>query len=76
MHQLVGSFIVGTLAGGGTRKIEWRPLAVQAVKQGIRLGRGVQNVSSQVRAEIEQIVAEAKAELDADRMDGTEYRES
>lgn len=80
MHQIVGSFMIGAVAGGGVRQISWRSLAKGAMKKGIRLGRGVQDVSGRCRAELAQLVDEARAELAAEQLmahgttEGTEQK--
>lgn len=64
MHFLLGSLLLGAAAGEGARKVRWRPLLVGAVKSGVLLAEKLEGAARAVRAEAEQLVAEAKAELD------------
>jgi hypothetical protein len=64
MHQIIGSVIVGAIAGGSVGKVAWRPIVRGVIKQGIRLQRGLVDASRTVRGEVEHMVSDARAEPD------------
>jgi hypothetical protein len=64
MYCVIGSLIAGAAAGEGARKVSWRPLVKGTFKQGIVLSRKLRSLSEVVRKEAEQLVNEARAELD------------
>lgn len=64
MHLIVGSLVVGGVAGAGIRKLAWRSVLKEVIKQGIRAQRSVMELSTEIRAETNRLVTDARAELD------------
>jgi hypothetical protein len=64
MCEIIGSLILGAVAGQGARKVSWRPLLRTAIRQGLRAQHKVTEFSNTVLAEAKQLVTEAKDELD------------
>ncbi len=64
MHFVLGSLLLGAVAGEGARKVRWRPMLIGAVKAGVRTAEKLGEAARAVRVEAEGIVAEARAELD------------
>jgi hypothetical protein len=67
VHQILGGLVIGAVAGGGARKVAWRPLAKVVIREGIRLSRNIQTATASVRSEAQRMVKEARAELDGTR---------
>jgi hypothetical protein len=64
MCEIVGSVIVGGILGGSATKLPWRrPLRV-VIREGVRVQRKLAEVTARVKAEANQLVAEAREELD------------
>ena len=64
MCEIVGGVIVGGILGGGASKLPWkRPLRV-VIREGLRTQRKLTQVAASVQAEVKQLVAEAREELD------------
>jgi hypothetical protein len=60
----IGSIALGALVVGGASTISWRrPLRV-VVREGVRAQRKLAQVGASIRAEAQQLVAEAREELD------------
>jgi hypothetical protein len=67
MCEVIGSVIVGAFVGGSASKLPWRrPLRV-VLREGMRAQRKLAQLSASIRAEANQLVAEAREELDHDR---------
>lgn len=58
-------FVVGLAAGVAVRH-RWRKLAKESIKAGVRATRAIREVSEEAMEELEDIAAEAMAEVDAD----------
>ena len=65
MHFVLGSLVLGAVAGEGARKVTWRPLLRGAIKNAVLATRKVNKIALAVRKEAEELVAEARAELDS-----------
>jgi hypothetical protein len=65
MHHVIGSLLIGAVAGGaaGSRDRR-RPLVRKLVKGGIMAKRKLQAVGATAIAETQKLVDEARAELD------------
>jgi len=65
MHHVIGTLLIGALAGGvaGNRE-KRRPLVRRLVKGGIVAKRKLQAASATAIAETQKLVDEARAELD------------
>jgi hypothetical protein len=69
MHQIIGGFVMGALLGTtsgvlGKASGKLRPLVRKAVKTGLIAERKVKEFGESMRREANQLVAEAKTELD------------
>jgi hypothetical protein len=65
MHHLIGTFIIGALAGGlAGRTSRLRPVARRVVRAGIVAKQKIENMTTAARQEMEKLVAEARADLD------------
>jgi hypothetical protein len=64
MCEIIGSLILGAVAGQGARKVSWRPLLRTAIRQGLRAQHKVTEFSNTFLAEAKQLVTEARDELD------------
>jgi hypothetical protein len=63
MCEMIGSIVLGAFVGGGASKLPWRrPLRV-VIREGMRAQRKLAEVGASIRAEAEQLVAEAREEL-------------
>lgn len=63
MCEIVGSLILGAFFGGSVRKVSWRPLVRGGIREGLRAQRKLAEFGSSVRTEAQQLVAEARDEL-------------
>jgi hypothetical protein len=67
MCEVISSVIVGAVVGGSASKLPWRrPLRV-VLREGMRAQRKLAQFGASIRAEANQLVAEAREELDHDR---------
>ena len=69
MHQIIGGIVVGAILGKasgmiGKTSAKLRPLARKAVKTGLIAQRKTREFGESLRRETNQLVAEAKTELD------------
>ena len=64
MCAVFGSVIVGAFLGGGACKISWRPLVRSGIREGLRTQHKLAEFAASIRTEAEQLVAEAREELD------------
>jgi hypothetical protein len=70
MHQIIGGIVVGALLGTTTSGIlgkasgKLRPLVRKAVKTGLIAQRKTKEFGESLRRETNQLVAEAKTELE------------
>ena len=64
MHHLIGTFVVGAIAGAlAGRGASLRPTVRRIVKGGIVAKRKMEAVTATVRTEVEKLVDEARADL-------------
>ena len=64
MHHLVGTFVIGAIAGAlGGRSASLRPAMRGLVKGGIIARRQVESATATARREMAKLVAEARADL-------------
>lgn len=63
-------FFFAGLASGIVLTRNWRPLAKGGIKAGIRAGRKLKEVSQQAVEDIEDVTAEAVAELSEEEQEG------
>jgi hypothetical protein len=64
MHQIIGGFILGTVVGQAARKNVWRPVLRGSIKSGLILTQQAKELAKKVKAETDEIVAQAKEELE------------
>jgi hypothetical protein len=65
MHHVIGTLLIGAVAGGvASNRDKRRPLVRRLVKGGIVAKRKLQAVGATAIAETQKLVAEARAELD------------
>ena len=64
MFCILSSLIVGAAASEGARKLTWRPVVKGTFKGGIVISRKLRSLSVAIQNEAEQLVNEARAELD------------
>ena len=64
MHQIIGGFILGTVFGQAARKNVWRPVLRRSIKGGLIVTHEAKELARKVKAETDEIVAEAKQELE------------
>jgi polyhydroxyalkanoate synthesis regulator phasin len=69
MHQIIGGIVVGALLGPtsgilGKASEKLRPLARKAVKAGLIAERKAKEFAESLRREANQLVAEARTELE------------
>jgi hypothetical protein len=64
MHHLIGTFVIGAIAGAlGGRSSCLRPAMKGLVKGGIAAKRKIEAVTATARTEVEKLVEEARADL-------------
>jgi hypothetical protein len=64
MHQIIGGFILGTVFGQAARKNVWRPVLRGSIKRGLVFTQQAKGLAKKVKAETDEIVAQAKEELE------------
>ncbi|MCU1262630.1 MAG: hypothetical protein JWO80_5515, partial [Bryobacterales bacterium] len=64
MHQIIGGFILGTVFGQAARRNVWRPVLRRTIKGGLIVTQEAKELARKVKAETDEIVAEAKQELE------------
>jgi hypothetical protein len=69
MHQIIGGFILGTVFGQAARKKVWRPVLRGSIKSGLILTHQAKELARKVKAETDEIVAEAKEELEREDLE-------
>ena len=69
MHQIIGGFILGTVVGQAARKNVWRPVLRGSIKSGLILTHQAKELARKVKAETDEIVAEAKEELEREDLE-------
>lgn len=69
MHQIIGGFILGAVFGQAARENVWRPVLRRSIKSGLILTEKARELARKVKAETDEIVAEAKEELEREEPD-------
>jgi hypothetical protein len=69
MHQIIGGFILGTVFGQAARKNVWRPALRGSIKSGLILTQQAKGLAKKVKAETDEIVAQAKEELEREDLE-------
>jgi len=65
MHHVLGTLVIGALAGGlAGRRVGVRPALRKVVKAGIVSKRKIGGITATAREEMQKLVAEARADLD------------
>ncbi|HEX7828884.1 MAG TPA: hypothetical protein VF787_04485 [Thermoanaerobaculia bacterium] len=64
-------FGVGLIAGAAM-KHKWRSIAKEGIKTGVRASRKIREISEEAMEELEDVAADAMAELDAEEQHAAE----
>ena len=74
MHHILGSILIGAIFGstifGSTAKNKLRPVLRKAVKGGLIVQREAQRFGRNIRAGADELVAEARADIDRENQGG------
>jgi hypothetical protein len=70
MHHILGTILVGAVFGSAA-KSKLRPVLRKAVKGGLIVQRKAEQLGRNVRAGANELVAEARADLDRESPGGT-----
>jgi hypothetical protein len=69
MHHIIGSLVIGMVAGSAAKGGKFRPALRGIVKQGLRAKRKLESAGSSLRVETQKLVDEAREELNRDAME-------
>jgi hypothetical protein len=65
MHHVIGALAIGALGGVSIQRIKVRPAMRSLVKAGIVAQRRLEEIGSAARAQVHELVEEARADLDS-----------
>ena len=69
MHHVLGSILIGAIFGSAT-KDKLRPVLRKAVRGGLIVQREAQRFGRNIRAGADELVAEARADIDRENQGG------
>jgi len=70
MHHVLGSILIGAAIFGSATKNKLRPVLRKAVKGGLIVQREAQRFGRNIRAGADELVAEARADIDRENQGG------